>query len=68
MQFADLESTMNTQFDMLLGNLPAGYRADPLVIVYVVLTNLVMFFLVSLMLVVPISPSWLPCHFVLANL
>ena len=47
-QFADIEATMATQFDMLLGNLPEGYSSDFRLIVYVVLTNIVMFFLVSL--------------------
>jgi hypothetical protein len=46
-QYADVESAMNTQFEMLLGSLPVGYRSDPFIIIYVVLTNLVMFFLVT---------------------
>lgn len=36
---------MGTQFDMLLGNVPPGFAEDGLMILYVVLTNLVMFFL-----------------------
>eukprot|EP00961_Rhodomonas_salina_P058869 790666-Rhodomonas_salina.2 len=39
-EFEDLQTSMQTQFDMLLGSLPEGYTEDPLLIIYVALTNI----------------------------
>lgn len=43
--FADLETSMQTQFLILLGELPDSYTQDDRMITYVVLTNVVMFLL-----------------------
>lgn len=44
-EFEDLETSMQTQFNMLLGNLPPKYDEDPLLIIYISLSIVVQFFL-----------------------
>eukprot|EP00293_Proteomonas_sulcata_P012517 CAMPEP_0184304488 /NCGR_PEP_ID=MMETSP1049-20130417/13989_1 /TAXON_ID=77928 /ORGANISM="Proteomonas sulcata, Strain CCMP704" /LENGTH=503 /DNA_ID=CAMNT_0026616303 /DNA_START=36 /DNA_END=1547 /DNA_ORIENTATION=+ len=44
-QFGDQSTAMVTQFDILLGSLPENFQDDWLLIIYVAMTNVIMFFL-----------------------